>query len=81
MLRLPPVEERSVTQETDGEKRERGLNPALKSRTETTHNTSRPSPAPLETASVQREEGRAWPMIWLVVTIIGVVILLYLAFG
>ena len=61
--------------------RKRGLNPALKSRKETSHNTSTPSPAPLESASVQREEGRAWPMIWLVVTIVGVLILLYLAFG
>jgi hypothetical protein len=70
-----------MTQGRDKEKRERGLNPALKSRTETTHNTSTQSPAPLDTASVQREEGRAWPMIWLVVTLVGVLILLYLALG
>lgn len=70
-----------MTQARNDGKRDRGLNPALKSRTDTTHNTSRASPAPLETASVQREEGRAWPIIWLVATIVGVVILLYLAFG
>ncbi|WP_173934936.1 hypothetical protein [Chelativorans sp. Marseille-P2723] len=67
--------------EPDGGKRDRGLNPALKSRRETSHNTSESSQAPFATASVQREEGRAWPMIWLVIAIIGLLILLYLAFG
>lgn len=67
--------------QADDENRQQGLNPALKQRTETSHNTETSSRPPLETASVQREEGRAWPMIWLVVAIIGVVILLYLSFG
>lgn len=70
-----------MMQDRDDGKQARGLNPTLKSRIEKTHNTSTPSPAPLGTASVQREEGRAWPMIWLVVTIVGALILLYLAFG
>lgn len=58
-----------------------GLNPALKSRHETTHDTTVSSRAPAETASVQREEGRFWPAIWAVVTIVGVLILLWLVFG
>jgi hypothetical protein len=54
------------------------LNPALKKRTEETHDTSKSSLAPVATASVQREEGKAWPMIWLVVTIVCVLIAIYL---
>jgi hypothetical protein len=57
-----------------------GLNPALKSRTETTHHTERSSPSPAESASVQHDEGRVWPIIWLVVTIVGFAIVLYLIF-
>lgn len=56
------------------------LNPALKSRRETTHDTAS-SAAPVETTSVQREEGRAWPVVWLVVTVLSVVVTLYLIFG
>ncbi len=63
------------------EPRERGLNPALRSRRETTHDTEHSSRAPADTASVQREEGRAWPMIWLVATLLGLVIVLWLIFG
>ena len=54
------------------------LNPALKKRIEETPDTSRSSAAPVATASVQREEGKAWPMIWLVVTIVCVLIAIYL---
>ena len=53
------------------------LNPALKSRKETTHDTT-PSAPPVDTASVQRQEGRAWPMIWLIVTLLCVAIAIYL---
>ena len=63
------------------EPRDRGLNPALRSRTETTHDTERSSRAPADTTSVQHEEGRAWPMIWLIVTLLGVIIVLWLVFG
>lgn len=56
------------------------LNPALKSRTDTTHDTSTSSPPPADSVSVQREEGRAWPMIWLTVTVVGVILVLYLIF-
>lgn len=57
--------------------RDAPLNPALKSRRETTHDT-RSSAAPVDTVSVQRQEGRAWPMIWLIVTLVCVAIAIYL---
>jgi hypothetical protein len=57
--------------------RDAPLNPALKSRKETTYDTTS-SAAPVDTASVQREEGRAWPMIWLIVTLLCVAIAIYL---
>ena len=53
------------------------LNPALKSRKETTHDTTS-SAAPVDTVSVKRQEGRAWPMIWLIVTLLCVAIAIYL---
>lgn len=58
----------------------RGLNPSLRNRTETSHDTKRSSRPPSETASVQREEGRGWPMIWLAVTVVGVLFALYILF-
>ena len=66
-------EQRSATDEGT-------LNPALKKRTDTTHDTTVSSRPPSETASVQREEGRAWPMIWLVAAIVCVLIVIYLVF-
>ena len=59
---------------------EPGLNPSLRQRTEQAHDTTNPTPPPAESASVQHEEGRAWPMIWLVVTLAGIVIGLWLIF-
>jgi hypothetical protein len=56
------------------------LNPALKKRTETTHDTNRLTPAPVDSASVQREEGKPWPWIWLVVTVLSVILAIYLIF-
>ena len=67
-----------MTDEREDTEPRSGLNPALKQRRETTHDTSRPSPAPADTASVQREEGRAWPIIWVVVTVLCVAITVYL---
>ncbi len=67
-----------MTDEREDTKPGQSLNPTLKQRRETTHDTQRPSPAPIDTASVQREEGRAWPTIWLVVTVLCVVIAVYL---
>lgn len=64
----------------DGRSAERGLNPALKTRTDTTHDTTSPTRAPADSASVQHEEGRGWPMIWLVVTVVCAVLALWILF-
>lgn len=58
----------------------RQLNPALKQRTEHTYNTTTSSPAPVDSTSVQQEEGRAWPAIWLIATVVSVIIAVYLIF-
>lgn len=55
-----------------------GLNPSLKSRQDDSHDTVHRTPPPVETTSVQREEGRIWPWIWLVVVIICVIAALYI---
>lgn len=57
-----------------------GLNPKLKSVENNSRDTETPTPPPADSASVQHEEGRAWPMIWVVVTVICVVIGAYLLF-
>ncbi len=49
------------------------LNPALKSTTDTTYDTDRSTPAPIDTASATAGEGEGWPIIWLIVTAICVV--------
>lgn len=56
------------------------LNPALKQTTEYTHDTTKSSIAPVDSASVQRDEGKAWPMIWLLATAVCVLIAVYLIF-
>ena len=48
------------------------LNPALKSTTETVYDTEHSSPSPIDTTSAQEGEGEAWPVVWLIVTVIGV---------
>ena len=53
------------------------LNPALKSRTETVYDTTRTTPAPVDTASAKDGEGEGWPIIWLVVFILCVVAAIY----
>lgn len=53
---------------------EPGLNPALRQRTEEVHDTRRRTPPPADSASLQREEGRAWPIVWALVTIACVII-------
>jgi hypothetical protein len=56
------------------------LNPALRQRREETYDTTHPTPPPADSASVQKEEGTAWPAIWLIVTILCAVIAVYLIF-
>lgn len=53
------------------------LNPALKREKETVYDTSTPSPAPIDTTSASENEGEGWPLVWLVVTIVGVALAAY----
>ena len=53
------------------------LNPALKSETETVYPTTESSPAPIETTSAKENEGEGWPVIWLVVTLVGIALAIY----
>ncbi len=53
------------------------LNPALKSSKETVYNTTSTTPTPFDTASAKEGEGEGWPIIWLVVTVICVVLAVY----
>lgn len=73
-----------MTDETDakttGNGQNPGLNPDLKSRTNTSRDTENPSRPPADSASVQREEGRGWPAIWLIVTVVCVAVAAYLIF-
>ncbi len=55
-----------------------GLNPGLKSRRDDTYDTQSSSPPPVETTSLQREEGRGWPIIWAVVVILCIVLAVYI---
>lgn len=57
--------------------RDAPLNPALKSETETVYDTKVSSRAPIETASAKENEGEGWPVIWLVVTAVCVVLAIY----
>jgi hypothetical protein len=56
------------------------LNPALRQRREQAHDTAHSTLPPVESASVQREEGKGWPIAWLVVTVVCVLIGAYLLF-
>ncbi|MDT9599894.1 hypothetical protein [Sphingosinicella rhizophila] len=53
------------------------LNPALKSRTDTTYDTETSTPGPLETTGAREGQGEGWPVIWLVVTVICVALAIY----
>lgn len=54
------------------------LNPALKTTTETVYDTTHPSPPPIDTTSAHEGEGEGWPIVWLVVTLAGVVLAIFL---
>jgi hypothetical protein len=59
------------------EPRDAPLNPALKSERETVYETKVSTPAPIDTASAKENEGEGWPVIWLVVTAIGIILAIY----
>ena len=56
------------------------LNPALKSTTETVYDTEHSSPPPIDTTSASEGEGEGWPVVWLIVTVAGVVLAIVLMF-
>jgi hypothetical protein len=59
------------------EPRDVRLNPALKSRTDTTYDTETSTPPPLATTGAKEGQGEIWPIIWLVVTLVCVVLAAY----
>lgn len=67
-----------MTDPTRDQPSEAPLNPALKTTTETVYDTKNPSPPPIDTTSAQEGEGERWPVVWLVVTVIGVILAIYL---
>lgn len=54
------------------------LNPALKQVHDSTYGPDQSGTDPMDTVSVQKDEGRSWPMIWAVTTIACVIIALFL---
>ena len=67
-----------MTDPTRDQPSEAPLNPALKTTTETAYDTKNPSPPPIDTTSAQEGEGERWPIVWLVVTVIGVILAIFL---
>ena len=53
------------------------LNPALKSEIETVYETKVSSPAPIETTSAKENDGETWPIVWLLVTFLGLTLAVY----
>ena len=66
-----------MNEQSRDEPRDTPLNPALKSGTETIYPTTESSPAPIDTTSATENEGEGWPIIWLIVTVVGVVLAIY----
>ena len=56
------------------------LNPALKSEVDPSYGSAFQGTAPLDTVSVKKAEGTAWPMIWAITAIVCVVLTLVLLF-
>jgi hypothetical protein len=50
------------------------LNPALKQVHDPSYGPDQTGTDPMDTISVQKDEGRSWPMIWAVTTIVCVII-------
>ncbi len=66
-----------MTQDSEKDPRDIPLNPALKSERETIYQTKVSSPAPIETTSASVEDGKGWPLAWLLVTIGGIALAIY----
>ncbi|WP_157505392.1 hypothetical protein [Geminicoccus roseus] len=54
------------------------LNPALKEAKDSTYGADQQGTDPMDTVSVQKDEGTAWPMIWAVTVIACVIITILL---
>ncbi len=54
------------------------LNPAIKQGTETDYDTRTSSPAPIDTTSATEGEGESWPVVWIVVFALCLVVTGYL---
>lgn len=50
------------------------LNPALKQVHDSTYGPDQRGTDPMDSVSVTKDEGRAWPMIWAVTTIVSIII-------
>jgi hypothetical protein len=67
-----------MSRPTNDQPEEAPLNPALKSSTDTVYDTENSTPPPIETASGREGEGEIWPIIWLIVTVVGVLLAIFL---
>ncbi|MDT7527776.1 hypothetical protein OVY29_03750 [Sphingopyxis sp. SE2] len=56
--------------------RERPLNRGLKSETDASHDLER-SPAPIDTTEAREGQGEGWPIVWVVVTVVCVVLAIW----
>lgn len=54
------------------------LNPALKQGRDASYGPDQEGTDPMETVSVKKDEGTAWPLIWATVTIVCVIIAIFL---
>jgi hypothetical protein len=54
------------------------LNPALKEVRDDTYGADHSGTDPMQTVSIQKEEGRHWPLIWASATIICVIVAIVL---
>ena len=71
------LEDRAMNDPSRDRPEEAPLNPALKSTTETVYPTGASTPAPLESTNAHAGQGGGWPIVWLIVTIVGVALALY----
>ena len=56
------------------------LNPGLKPQTESVYNTEDTTPAPADSASAKEGEGEGWPLAWVAIVAICVIVTLFLIF-
>ena len=66
-----------MSEQSRDEPRDAPLNPALKSETETVYPTKDSSIAPIDTTSAKENEGEGWPVVWLIVTFVGIAFAIY----